>query len=185
MTLGALAQQTLFLFGLGFLGANLKVGADVVRYRRQRDSALLVWPRPRPPYYRFSLVLGLVQGLLLAYCFFVLHRREELFGLAMMFIYFFYATPMSARIARGFYRDGVWSDTGFIRWAHISGVAWRDERRGPLLLISHIRNIAKRLQVPGPLYGQARKVLLDRIKAHDLQLGHSLDLGQHDSRDAV
>ncbi|HEX5109977.1 MAG TPA: hypothetical protein VFV95_16105 [Vicinamibacterales bacterium] len=186
MTLPVLAQQTLFLFGLGFLGANVKVAVDFLRYRRQRRNALLVWPRVRPAHYRFSLALGVAQGLLLAYCVFVLHRpAQQLFGLAMMFIYFFYATPVSARIARGFYREGVWSDTGFVRWAQISGVAWRNEGPGPLLLISHIRNIAKRLQVPGHLYGQARKVLRDKVQAHDLHLGPRLGLGAHDERDAV
>lgn len=185
MTLQALAQQTLFLFGVGFLGANLKVGADFIRYQRHRRDALLVWPPAPYPYYRFSLALGIAQGLLLGYCFLVLKQpAPQLFGLAMMFIYFFYATPLNSRIARGFYRDGVWSDTGFVRWGNISGVSWRNEGTMPLLLISHMRNMAKRLHVPGHLYGQARKVLRDRIEAHDIQLGTGLDLGS-DQRDRV
>jgi hypothetical protein len=137
-------------------------------------------------YYGFSRMLGVAQGALLAYSFFVLRRpAQQLFGLAMMFIYFFCATPLSARIARGFYREGVWSDSGFVQWGHISGVAWRDDGPGPLLLISHIRNIAKRLRVPGHLYGQARKLLREKVKAHDLNLGTWLDLGARDERDAI
>jgi hypothetical protein len=186
VTLQLLAQQTLFLFGVGFLGANIKVGADLLRYRRHRRDALLIWPRARYPYQRLGVLIGIMQGMLL--CAFLLLRRPgaQLFGLGMMFIYFVCAAPLSARIARGFYRDGVWSDSGFVRWEHISGVAWRQEGSVTLLLISHIRNIAKRLQVPGHLYGQARKLLRDKVKAHDLHLaGSGLDLGSRDERDAV
>ena len=186
MTLQLLAQQTLFLFGLGFLGANLKVGVDLLRYRRQRSAALLIWPSVRHPYYRLSLLLGVVQSLLLAS--FLLLRRPgpQLFGLGMMVLYFLCATPLSTRIARGFYRDGIWSDSGFVRWDKISGVAWRQEGPITLLLISHIRNIAKRLQVPGNLYGEARKVLRDKVREHNLHLsGAGLDLGLRDERDAV
>jgi hypothetical protein len=104
----------------------------------------------------------------------------------MMVLYFLCAAPLSARIARGFYRDGVWSDTGFVRWEHISNVAWRQEGPATLLLISHIRNIAKKLQVPGHLYGQARKLLRDMVRSHDLHLaGSALGLGRGDERDPV
>ena len=182
-----LAQQLLFLFGVGFLLANLKVGIELLRYRRQRDEALLVWPLAYNPQQRISLLLGIVQGLLLVS--FVLLRRppQQLFGLAMMFVYFLVTAPLSTRIARGFYRRGVWSDSGFVKWEHISGVAWREEGgRGPLLLISHIRNIAKRLHVPGPLYGEVRKLLREKVQNHDLHLsGAGLDLGSRDQRDSV
>jgi hypothetical protein len=185
MTLQLVAQQTLFLFGLGFLGANLKVGVDLIRYRRHRNDALLVW-RAAHPYYRLSILLGIVQSLLLASFFLLRWPAQQLFGLGMMVIYFLCATPLSARIARGFYREGVWSDSGFVRWDKISGVSWRQEGAVTLLLISHIRNIAKRLQVPGHLYGEARKVLRDKVREHDLHLtGAGLDLGLRDERDAV
>ena len=184
MTLQLVAQQTLFLFGLGFLGANLKVGVDLLRYRRHKPDALLIWRAARHPYYRLSILLGVVQSLLLASI--VLLRWPGQFGLGMMAIYFLCATPLSARIARGFYRDGVWSDSGFVRWEKISGVAWRQEGPVTLLLISHIRNIAKRLHVPGHLYGEARKVLREKVKEHDLHLsGAGLDLGLRDERDSV
>jgi hypothetical protein len=185
MTLQLLAQQTLFLFGLGFLGANLKVCADLIRYRRQRRDALLIWPRPRPPYYRLSVLLGVIQALLLA-SFIILRRpAPQIFGLAMMLIYFLAATPLSARIDRGFYRDGVWADTGFVPWTRISGVSWKEDPV-TLVLISRVRSIAQHLQVPGGLYGQARKVLRDKIKAHDLDVtGAGLGLGGRDERDAV
>ena len=186
MTLQKQAQQILFFFGIGFLGANLKIGVDVVRFRRHRRERLLTWPRPRPPQHRLGLLLGVVQGLLLAA--FVLLRRppQQVFGLAMMMIYFLAAAPLSGRIACGFYGAGVWSDSGFVAWRNISGVAWRQEGAVTVLLISHVRNMARRLQVPGPLLGEARKLLREKVSSHDLHLSRSgLDLGTRDERDAV
>ena len=103
-----------------------------------------------------------------------------------MCVYYGYAFPLSARIARGFYGDGVWSDSGFMRWAQISAVSWKEEGSVTLILISHVRNIARRLDVPGHLYGQARRLLRDRIKAHEIHMGGAgLDLGSRDEQDAV
>ena len=73
-----------------------------------------------------------------------------------------------------------------MQWAQISAVSWKEEERVTLLLISHVRNIARRLEVPGPLYGQARKLLREKIKAHDIHFGGAgLDLGSRDESDAV
>ena len=69
--------------------------------------------------------------------------------------------PLTTRIARGFYEDGVWADTGFMPWQQISAVSWKEEGGVTLVLISRIKSIARRLDVPGNLYGQARRVLLD------------------------
>jgi hypothetical protein len=182
-----LLARVLFLFGIGFLAANVKVITDLVRFRRRRRAALLIWQNPKPRYYGFTLALGVVLGLLLAFKLFYQRRPpDQLFGELMMFVYYGYALPLSTRIARGFYEDGVWSDSGFMRWGQISAVSWRDEGSVTLILISHFRNIARRLQVPGPLYGQARRVLRDKVKAHDIHIGGSgLDLGSRSDEDAV
>ena len=187
-----LLSLVLFGFGLGFFVANMKVVADLLRFRLRRASALLVWQIPKPRYYGFALGLGAVLGVLVAVKIFILGRApNQLFGEVMMFVYYGYAFPLSTRIARGFYRDGVWSDSGFMRWGQISAVSWKEETAAAqgsvtLILISHVRSIAKRLQVPGHLYGEARRVLLDKIKAHDIHIGGSgLDLGSRDDQDAV
>ena len=71
-------------------------------------------------------------------------------------------------------------------WGTISAVSWKEEEGVTLVLISHFRSIAKRLAVPGHLYGQARRVLRDKIKTHDIHIGGSgLDLGSRDDQDAV
>lgn len=181
------APRVLFVFGLGFLAANLKVTADLLRYQWRKRFALLTWQNPKPRYYGLNLALGVVLGLLLAYKLFVMRRQpDQLFGEAMMFLYYGYAFPLSVRISRGFYRDGVWSDSGFMRWTQISAVSWKDDGRITLILISQFRNIARRLDVPGPLYGQARRVLRDRIRDHALHIGGSgLDLGSRSEEDSV
>jgi hypothetical protein len=187
-----LLSFVLFGFGLGFFAANMKVVADLLRFRLRRASAVLVWEIPKPRYYGFALALGAVLGVLVAVKIFILGRApNQLFGEVMMFVYYGYAFPLSTRIARGFYRDGVWSDSGFMPWGQISAVSWKEEGSATqggvtLILISHFRSIAKRLQVPGHLYGEARRVLRDKIKAHDIHIGGSgLDLGSRDEQDAV
>ena len=182
-----LLAQVLFLFGIGFLAANVKVIADLLRFQVRRRSALLVWQNPKPRYYGFTLALGVMLGVLLAFKLFYQRRPPaQLFGEAMMFVYYGYAFPLSTRIARGFYRDGVWSDSGFMRWGQISAVSWKEEGHVTLILISHFKNIARRLEIPGNLYGEARRLLRDKVKAHDIHIGGSgLDLGSRDDQDAV
>jgi hypothetical protein len=180
-------QPVLFLFGVGFLAMNVRGAADLVRYQRRKRSALLIWAARKPPAYGFSLALGVVLGLLFAFKLFILRRPPaSLFGEAMMFVYFGYTLPLTTRIARGFYRDGVWADSGFMPWGQISAVSWKEEQGVTLVLISHLRSIARHLQIPGELYGQARRLLRDRVKAHDIHIGGAgLDLGSRDEEDAV
>jgi hypothetical protein len=179
-------RQLLFLFGIGFLIANLKVVVDLIRFRVRKSSALLVWQSPKPRYYSFTLMLAGILGLLLAAKLIQRRPPHEWFGEAMMLLYYGYTFPLSTRIARGFYQDGVWSDSGFMRWTQISAVAWKEEPGVTLVLISRLKSLARRLQVPGDLYGEARRVLRDKIKAHDIRFGGAgLDLGSRNEADAV
>ena len=179
------APRILFVLGVGFLVANIKVAVYLLRYRRRRQEALLTWRGPRPAYYRFNILLAVTLGLLLA-AKLVRKEPDRAFGEAMMFMYYGCAFPLSTRIARGFYGDGVWSDSGFMRWAQISAVSWKDEGRVTLILISRLRNIARRLVVPPNLYGEARRVLRDKIREHQLHIGGAgLDLGAREGGDAV
>ena len=181
-----LAPRLLLLFGVGFLVANLKVGLELLRYHRAKRSALLVWPRPKPRYYGMSLLIGVILGLLLVAEILLRRPVYSLFGEAMMFIYYICLFPLATRIARGFYHDGVWSDTGFMPWSQISAVSWRDEGSVTLMLISHGKSIARRLEVPGSQYGEARRVLLDRVRAHDIHIGGAgLNLGTREDGDSI
>ena len=175
------------LFGLGILAANLRLLVELLQYRRRRRHALLVWEGVRPKYYGLNLALGAVFGILLAINVFWLRRPlRDLFGELMMLTYYGYAFPFSVRIARGFYEDGVWSDSGFMKWGQISAVSWKEEGSITLVLISHFRSIARRLDVPGHLYGQARRLLRDRIKSQEMHMGGAgLDLGSREETDVV
>lgn len=185
--LAEVASRILLLLGVGFLIANLRIGLDMLRFRRRRSSAVLTWWGPKPRYYGVQLGLGVVLGLLLVYDTVFLHRpAPQLFGVAMMFMYYGYATPLSRRIGRGFYADGIWSETGFVPYGKIGAVSWREGEEIALIIVTRLRNMARRLIVPGPHYAAARRLLRDKIAAHDIQLMRTgLELGAHDERDDV
>jgi hypothetical protein len=179
--------RILLLLGVGFLIANVMVGADAVRFLRRRSSALLTWNGPKPKYYGIQLALGVLLGFLLLYDVFVLHRpAPQIFGVAMMFLYYGYLVPLSRRIGRGFYADGIWSESGFVPYWKIGAVSWREGEEIALVIVSRLRNLARRLIVPSTHYAAARRLLRDKIAAHDIQLMHTgLELGTRDDRDAV
>jgi hypothetical protein len=182
------AAAILFVFGIGFLAANLILILDLVRYQVRKRSALLVWDAGKPRYHGFNLALGVACGILIATKVFYLRRPlNQLFGEGMMFVYYGYAYPLTTRIARGFYRDGVWTERGFVRWANISSVTWKEkDGHSILMVVSRGRNTVRPLLVPGHLYGEARRVLLDRIKAHDVHIGGTgLDLGSREETDGI
>jgi hypothetical protein len=174
---------SLFLLGFGFLVANVKLALDYVRFLRLRRGALLTWQTPKPPHYTFDLGLGVALGLLV-FAKLVFLRRQA-FGESMMFLYYAYFFPMSLTIGRGFYEDGIWAETTFIPYHEVGGISWREgERQVTLFVISRLRNLARRLTVPGDKYGAARRLLRDKIGEHAIHFtGTGLDLGAHDERD--
>jgi len=187
--------QLLLLLGIGFLVANVRVGIDALRFVRRRSSAVLTWRGPRPRYYGLQLALGVVLGGLLMYHIFNVMRTApslrgrfvpQLFGISMMFVYYGYLVPLSRRIGRGFYADGIWAETGFVPYWRIGAVSWREGEEIALVIVSRLRNLARRLVVPGVHYGAARRLLREKIAAHDIQLIHTgLELGAHDEIDDV
>src|SRR5262245_25870852 len=182
-----LTPQILLILGVGFLIANVRLGLEALRFLRRRSTALLTWRGPRPRYYGLQLALGVVLGLLLAYYLLVLRRpAPQLFGVGMMFLYYGYLMPLSRRIGLGFYADGIWSESGFVPYWKIGAVSWREGEEIALVIVSRLRSLARRLVVPGVHYGAARRLLREKIAAHDIQLLHTgLELGAHDERDDV
>ena len=178
-----LLTALLVVLGVGFLAANLKLAFDYARYLRRRRSALLTWRCPKPPQYTFALALGVALGLLV-FAKLVILRRQA-FGESMMFLYYAYFFPMSLTIARGFYEDGIWAETAFIPYNEVGGISWREgKNQATLIVISRLRNLARRLVVPGDKYGAARRLLRDKIGEHAIHFtGTGLDLGEHDERD--
>lgn len=194
--MAAWAPQLLVLLGFGFLIANVLVAIDAARFLKRRSSAVLTWRGPRPRYYGLQLALGVILGLLLAYDLIVLRQRHgswagavrtpQMFGIGMMFVYYGYLVPLSRQIGRGFYADGIWSESGFVPYWKIGAVSWREGEDIALIIVSRLRSLARRLVVPGVHYGAARRLLREKIAAHDIQLLHTgLELGAHDERDDV
>ena len=104
-----------------------------------------------------------------------------------MLVYYGYALPLSLKIGRGFYEDGIWADGGFVPYSHIGGLTWREGEQLTLVLIYRMRAVR-------PPAGRARDattappaaLLRDKIAAHDIHFtGKTLDLGMHDERDDV
>jgi hypothetical protein len=180
-------SRLLLLLGIGFLCANLRLFGQFIRFLRMRSSALLTWPGRRPPFYGLLLGLGAVMALLIVYKLAVLRRHPiQVFGESMMMVYYAYALPLSLRIGRGFYQDGIWADGGFIPYSRIGGLSWREEGQITLVMIYRMRAFARRLVVPERYYAAARRLLRDKIAAHDIHFtGKALDLGMHDERDDV
>jgi len=143
----------------------------------------LTWRIPKPPQYKFALALGVALGVLVVVKLVFLQRQA--FGETMMFLYYAYCFPMSLTIGRGFYEDGIWADTTFIPYHEVAGISWREgEHQVHLIVISRLRNLARRLNVPGDKYGAARRLLRDKIGEHAMNFaGTGLDLGAHDERD--
>jgi hypothetical protein len=63
------------------------------------------------------------------------------FGESMMLLYYTYALPLSLRIGRGFYEDGIWAESGFIPYSQIGGLTWREEGQVTLVLMYRMRSL--------------------------------------------
>ena len=184
--LDTVLPAALFLLGVGFLVANLRLLARFVRFWTLRSSALLTWPGRRPSVYGVSLAFGVLFGVLVFVKIAVQQRALlDAFGEGMMFIYYAYAFPLSLKIGRGLYEDGIWSDRGFVPYRHIGGLSWREGKELTLVLIHRVRHLVRHLDVPQEHYGEVRRLLRDKIAAHDIHFtGKGFDLGT-DEREVV
>jgi hypothetical protein len=191
MTVEQLARAlevSLLALGLLFLAVNLRVGRELWQWWRRRAGALLVWVPPKPPYYAVNLAIGVMLGLLLfVTVFFVPRPAASVFGEFMMFVYYGYLLPLSTRISRGLYADGVWTDSGFMAYADIGGLSWKEGAAATLVLASRLRAIARTLTVPGTRLGEVRRLLREKIGEHAIELegGPGLHLGSRDTRESV
>ena len=173
---------SLFLLGVGFLFSNLCWLLRFLRFWRLRSSAVLTWRRKRPSYYGAALGLGVLFGVLVFVR--VAVQKQPLadaFGEGMIFVYYAYVFPLSLQIGRGLYKDGIWSDKGFVPYTEIGGLSWREDENLTLILINRVRNLVRRLDVPPEHYGEVRRLLRDKIAAKDIYFaGKGFDLGADD-----
>lgn len=188
MTLVELLPAVLFILGVGFLVANVLAALDVLRWTRRRASALVVWQIPRPPFYAMSLAIGGAMGCLLLSALFVPRPLPAVFGEVMMFVYYSAAVPLTARITRGLYADGIWADSGFMPYGQIGGLTWQETGDAQtLIVVSRLTALARRLPVPGRCLGEVRQLLRQKIAEHaiDFRDGPGLHLNGHDAREDV
>jgi hypothetical protein len=198
MRLDTLLGQVLLLFGVGFLIANVRLGVQLVSWWSRRRTALKVWPAQKPPFYAMSLGMAVVLGLLILLKAYLALRGVttlgqwfrafvgHTFGELMMFVYFGYMLPLSTRITRGFYADGVWTDSGLVPYQQVSGISWKAGEPPTLVILLRTTTRARRLVVPSAELGEVGRLLRDKIATHDIHFtGKTLDLGLHDERDDV
>jgi hypothetical protein len=158
------AILTVVLAGIGVYFSVLLARdlAGYLRFRRMRPTAVLTWPVRRP--IRFALVLGAVS-LAVAIVNTSLHRPfTHLYGQYATAAYFILMVPLSARIRLGLYRDGIWADGGFLPYARIGRMAFREGPEIVLILLQKGAARAFRLPVPAAEYGALRKALEEKIR---------------------
>ena len=144
-----LLPRVLLALGFGFLVANLRQLYHFLRFLRLRSSALITWPGRRPPFYALLLALAAVLSILIVYKLTILRQHPvDVFGETMMMLYYGYSVPLSLKIGRGFYADGVWTEGGFIPYSRIGGMSWREGVEPTLVLIYRFRAFARKLVVP-------------------------------------
>ena len=81
-------SRLLFVLGVGFLVANLRLFFQFIRFIRLKSSAVLTWPGRRPPFYGLLLVLGAVLSVLIIYKLAILRvHPTRVFGETMMLVY--------------------------------------------------------------------------------------------------
>lgn len=181
-------EASLLALGVLFLAVNLRVGLELARWWRRRHDAVLVWLPPKPPYYGLNLAIGVMMGAILFTTVFLVPRpATSVFGELMMFVYYGYLLPLSTRIARGLYANGVWTDSGFMAYADIGGLSWKAGTESTLILASRVRAFARTLHIPGTRLGEVRKLLREKIGEHAIELdgGPGLHLGERDTRESV
>lgn len=186
-------RQALLALGVLFVIVDVKVGAQILSWWRKRKDAILTWPPPKPPFYAINLAIGVLLGILLfvtAYVELELQRRgraavPSMFGVSMMFLYYGYLLPLSTRIRRGLYQDGIWTDSGFMRYTEIGGLTWKGD--DTLVIASRQKALARRLRVPGIHLGEVRHFLREKIGEHAIEFdaGPGLHLGTRDTRESV
>lgn len=102
---------------------------------------------------------------------------------ALMAVYYTVVFPLSFRIQRGFYKNGIWFERAFVPYANVRRVSWREKPDIVLVAMKQTDLTGQsyaRLQVPGDRYGAARRILASHIEDRSLTVEKSI-LGLSDA----
>jgi hypothetical protein len=135
-----------------------------------RPTAVLTWPVKRPANFGMLVGLGVVAAAVTLLNSLMHRPLHHVFSQAVMALYFVLMVPLSARIHLGLYRDGVWADDGFLPYARIGRLAFRETPEIVLLLLPRGASGLFRLPVPRDEYAAVRKVLEEKIRARVLNV---------------
>jgi hypothetical protein len=168
-----MANETILSLGLAGLGVYFAVllvrgSLGYLRFRRVRPTALLTWPVARPVHLRSLVALGVVNVVLTVLNGFLHRPVHHVVSLGLMALYFVLMVPLASRIELGLYRDGVWADAGFLPYARIGRMAFRETPEIVLVLLPRRGSRSFRLPVPPGEYSAVRKLLEEKIRARVL-----------------
>ena len=168
------SNEAMLSIVLGALGVYFSVlnGRGLLRYahfRRVRSTAVLTWPVGNPRSYGMQLALGVVSGAVAVLNGYLDRPVHHVFSQAVMALYFILIVPLAGRIHFGFYRDGVWADAGFLPYAQIGRIAFRETPHIVLMLLPRGRTRPLRLPVPAAEYGAVRKLLEEKKREGAVQ----------------
>jgi hypothetical protein len=147
------------------------------QFKKVAGQAVLSWEPPRPWYYRLCLGIGLFMVFLTVMSAVVLNRPLlVIVAQALMAVFYTVVFPLTFKIRRGFYVSGIWAERGFVPYRSIQWLGWKESPQLTLALKAEGK-LGQRyafLRVPGDYYGQARRILADRIKEDSLSFETSV-----------
>lgn len=178
---------------LGLLFALLAVvfavwnSATLFQYYRfvgLKSQARLTWLPPRPWFYNLCIGIGFFMLSMTAISTFILHRPWLFnFAQALMALFYTVVFPLAFGIRRGFYDKGVWTERRFVPFSDVRWIGWKDGADVVLVLRTEPRPLQQSyayLRVPGEHYGEARRILAERIEDSNLTIETGM-LGLDDS----
>lgn len=151
--------------------------AHYIQYRRLAPSSLLSWQSPRPWFFNLCLGIGFFMVVMTGLNALALERPPlHTVAQGLMAVFYTVVFPLRFRIRRGFYASGIWAEAGFVPYDAIRWLGWRETPEIVLALRTE-RRLGQSytfLRVPGEAYGQARRILADRIDDASLSLETSV-----------
>jgi len=149
-----------------------KILALYTKYRRLASSTALSWEPPRPWYFKLCLGIGFFMVGMTAMSALVLNRPPLVVAAqGLMAVFYSVVFPLSFRVRKGFYDSGIWTERDFVPYGNIRGLWWKERPQIVLVLRIDGRFFGERyalLRVPGTSYGQARRILADRLAERSL-----------------